>query len=50
MNSTMTLLSKITKSEQINQVQSARTSPAKISIERSKAERKYKKFTSLTKN
>jgi hypothetical protein len=50
MNTTMSLLSKITKSEEINQPQSARSSPRKISIERDAAERGYKKFTSLTKN
>lgn len=38
------------KTQDMRQALSARTSPSKISIERSRAERGYKKFTSLTKN
>ena len=50
MNTTMTLLSRLSKSEQKEAQQSPQASPTKISIERSRAERKYKNFTSLTKN
>lgn len=50
MNTTMSLLSRMSKSEQKEQSLSPASSPKKISIERNHAERKYKKFTSLTKN
>lgn len=50
MNTTMTLLDKLNKTQDMRQPLSARTSPTKISVERSRAERGYKKFTSLTKN